>query len=66
MNIDGKVNVKERIKIFESNDFTTYLYKFENGNKYTDTVTKWKQSSIPALKGHNPDKRLERNYWERI
>lgn len=66
MNIDGKTKVKERIKIFESDDFITYLYKFENGNKYTDTVSKWKQTSKDELKGHDPDKRLEKNYWERV
>lgn len=46
MNIDGKENVKERIEIFDSKDFTTYLYKFENGNKYLDTVPKWKQKDF--------------------
>ena len=44
MDIDGKTNVKERIKIFENNDYTTYLYKFENGNQYKDTVKKWKRT----------------------
>ena len=30
MKIDGKDNVKERIKIFENSKYTTYLYIFEN------------------------------------
>ncbi len=66
MNIDGKTNVKERIKIFESDDFTTYTYKFENGNQYSDTVPKWQQRTRNVLVKHNPDDRLERNYWERL
>jgi hypothetical protein len=59
MNIDGKVNVKERIKIFESDDFTTYLYKFENGNKYTDTISKWKQKDFKYNVYKTPEERLE-------
>lgn len=46
MYIDGKANVKKRIKIFESDYFTTYLYEFENGNQYKDTVSKWKQKDF--------------------
>ncbi|MBQ8044080.1 MAG: hypothetical protein IJ272_08055 [Clostridia bacterium] len=66
MNIDGKTNVKERTKIFESDYFTTYSYKFENGNKYTDTVPKWQQRTRNVLVKHNPDERLDKNYWERL
>ena len=66
MNIDGKTNVTERKKIFESEEFTTYLYKFENGNEYTDTIPKWKQKCKDVLLKHNPDERLDKNYWERL
>ena len=43
MTVDGKVNVKERIKVSENSKFITYLYIFENGNSYRETVSKWKQ-----------------------
>lgn len=46
MRIDGKNNVKKRIKVFENNRYITYLYVFENGNQYTDTVPKWKQKDF--------------------
>ena len=46
MRIDGKDNVKQRIKVFENDRYITYLYIFENGNKYTDTVSKWKQKDF--------------------
>jgi hypothetical protein len=66
MNVDGKTNVKERIKIFESDDFITYLYKFENGNQYTDTVSKWKQKVSNISVRHIPEDRLNKKYWEMI
>ena len=53
MNIDGKENVKERIKLFESDNFTTYLYIFENGNKYPDTVSKWKRTCFSTYQYKN-------------
>ena len=57
MDIDGKTNVKERIKIFESDDYITYLYIFENGNKYRDTVQKWKRTDfkkyLPKEEGYH-------------
>lgn len=43
MTVDGKVKVKKRIKVFENNKFITYLYIFENGNSYKETISKWKQ-----------------------
>ena len=46
MKIDGKDNVKERIKIFENSKYTTYLYIFENGSSYKETVSKWKQTDF--------------------
>ena len=46
MKIDGKENVKERIKVFENNQYITYLYIFENGSSYRDTVSKWKQKDF--------------------
>lgn len=46
MRIDGKDKVKKRIKVFENDQYITYLYIFENGNKYTDTVPKWKQKDF--------------------
>ncbi len=61
MNIDGKTKVKERIKIFESDDFITYLYKFENGNQYTDTVPKWKRKDFGnGVVRYDIEKRLDR------
>ena len=69
MNIDGKTKVKERIKIFENDNFTTYLYKFENGNQYTDTVPKWKQKDFGNnVVRYDIEKRLDRvvgglNVW---
>ena len=39
MRIDGKDNVKKRIKVFENDRYTTYLYIFENGNKSTIELT---------------------------
>jgi hypothetical protein len=46
MRIDGKDKVKKRVKVFENNKYITYLYVFENGNQYTDTVSKWKQKDF--------------------
>lgn len=64
MRIDGKENVKERIKVFENDRFITYLYVFENGNSYNDTVTKWKQSSFERVIKRMPfEEVLERRLW---
>lgn len=65
MDIDGKTNVKERIKIFENDDYITYLYKFENGNQYTDTVSKWKQKDKPKVERKHIETWLENNYWKK-
>ena len=46
MRIDGKDNVKERIKVFENDRYITYLYIFENGNQYKDTVPKWTRKDL--------------------
>lgn len=66
MRIDGKDKVKERIKVFENDRYITYLYIFENGNKYTDTVAKWKQTDNSIPKGSNIETWLENNYWKKI
>ena len=59
MRIDGKDNVKERIKVFENDRYTTYLYIFENGNNYTDTVPKWKQKDFGTNIYQTPEEKLE-------
>lgn len=60
MRIDGKDKVKERIKVFENDRYTTYLYIFENGNKYTDTVPKWKQKDFTDVIYKTQEERLEK------
>lgn len=61
MDIDGKQNVKERIKVFENDSYTTYFYVFENGNGYNDTVNTWNQSSFERRIKRMPfEQRLER------
>lgn len=59
MRIDGKDKVKERIKVFENDRYTTYLYIFENGNKYTDTVQKWKQKDFTNTIYKTPEEKIE-------
>ena len=59
MRIDGKDKVKERIKVFENDRYTTYLYIFENGNKYTDIVPKWKQKDFGTEIYKTPEEKLE-------
>lgn len=59
MRIDGKDKVKKRIKVFENDRYTTYLYIFENGNKYTDTVPKWKQKDFKDVIYKTQEERLE-------
>ncbi len=66
MRIDGKDKVKERIKVFENDRYITYLYIFENGNKYTDTVYKWKQKDKSVPEQTNYETWLENNYWKKI
>lgn len=66
MNIDGKENVKERIKIFENDDFITYLYKFKNGNQYNDTVSKLREKIKKVSRKNCADTRLANNYWKKI
>ena len=64
MRTDGKENVKERIKVFENEKYITYLYIFENGNSYKDTVLKWKQKHFSRKTAEDTedkiDKRLEK------
>ena len=59
MRIDGKDNVKERIKVYENDRYTTYLYIFENGNQYTDTVPKWKQKDFGTEIYKTPEEKIE-------
>lgn len=59
MKIDGKDNVKERIKVFENDRYITYLYIFENGNKYKDTVPKWKQKDFTDVIYKTQEEKLE-------
>lgn len=59
MKIDGKDKVKKRIKVFENDRYTTYLYIFENGNKYTDTVPKWKQKDFTDIIYKTPEEKIE-------
>jgi len=59
MNIDGKENVKERVKVFESNKFITYLYIFKNGNSYRETRNKWKQRDFSRTLKETQEEKLE-------
>ena len=59
MKIDGKDKVKKRIKVFENDRYTTYLHIFENGNKYTDTVPKWKQKDFTDIIYKTPEEKIE-------
>lgn len=60
MTVDGKVNVKKRIKVFENNRFITYLYIFENGNSYRETIQKWKQKDYSTSKYETQEDKLEK------
>lgn len=62
MKIDGKERVKERIKVFENDKYITYLYIFENGNSYRDTVDKWKQKDFGYRTIYNVEDRLMEKY----
>ena len=62
MKIDGKEKVKERIKVFENDNYITYLYIFENGNSYKDTVDKWKQKDFGYRTIYNVEDRLMDKY----
>ena len=66
MRIDGKDKVKERIKVFENDRYITYLYIFENGNKYKDTVPKWKQKDFGQRTIYNVEDRLMNKYIKEI
>ena len=59
MRIDGKDKVKKRIKVFENDRYITYLYIFENGNKYKDTIPKWKQKDFGTEIYKIPEEKLE-------
>lgn len=59
MTVDGKVKVKERIKVFENNKFITYLYIFENGNSYKETISKWKQRDFKTEIKQTEEDRLD-------
>ena len=61
MRIDGKDKVKERMKVFEND-----RYIFENGNKYTDTVPKWKQKDFGQRTIYNVEDRLMNKYIKEI
>lgn len=60
MTVDGKVKVKKRIKVFENNKFITYLYIFENGNSYKETVSKWKQKDFETSICETPEEKIEK------
>ena len=60
MTIDGKVNVKKRIKVSEQGNFTTYLYIFENGNSYRETVDNWKQRDFKTEIKQTEEDRLDK------
>ena len=60
MTVDGKVKVKKRIKVFENNKFITYLYIFENGNSYKETVSKWKQRDFKTEIKQTEEDRLDK------
>lgn len=66
MRIDGKDKVKERIKVFENDRYITYLYIFENENKYTDTIPKWKQKDFGYRTIYNVEDRLMNKYIKEI
>ena len=59
MRIDGKDKVKERIKVFENDRYTTYLYIFENGSSYRDTVSKWKQKDFKDNISKTQEEKIE-------
>lgn len=60
MTVDGKVKVKKRIKVFENNKFITYLYIFENGNSYKETISKWKQRDFKTEIKQTEEDRLDK------
>lgn len=60
MTVDGKVKVKERIKVFENNKFITYLYIFENGNSYKETISKWEQRDFKTEIKQTEEDRLDK------
>lgn len=66
MAIDCKENVKNKIKIFENDYFTTYCYEFENGNKYNECETKWIQRDFSLSVFLTPEERLERRLGDLI
>lgn len=66
MKIDGKEKVKERIKVFENDNYITYLYIFENGNSYKDTVDKWKQKDFGYRTIYNVEDRLMDKYIKEL
>ena len=60
MTVDGKVKVKKRIKVFENSKFITYLYIFENGNSYKETISKWKQRDFKTEIKQTEEDRLDK------
>ena len=60
MTVDGKVKVKKRIKVFENNKFITYLYIFENGNSYKETISKWEQRDFKTEIKQTEEDRLDK------
>ena len=59
MKIDGKENVKKRIKVFENDKYITYLYIFENGSSYRDTVSKWEQKDFKDNISKTQEEKIE-------
>lgn len=59
MTIDGKENVKERIKIYSGKYFTTYRYIFENGNSYIESKEKWRQRDFTKSITKTPEDLIE-------
>ena len=64
MTVDGKVKVKKRIKVFENNKFITYLYIFENGNSYKETISKWEQRDFATDIKQTEEDRLDKYGYE--
>lgn len=63
--IDGKCDVKTRTMVFETNKFITYLYEFENGNKYKECQPKWKQTDFTKYVNATNEEKLD-NHIDRI
>lgn len=60
MTVDGKENVKEKIKIYTGENYTTYKYIFKNGNSYKETISKWKQRDFKTEIKQTEEDRLDK------